>query len=457
MLESFYDRLKIEYGVCPPGCSACEQACVERRGNDLGEAGVIKAIHAETVDFHGATTCIQCSQPACAEVCPTGAIHKSKTSGIVQINKEKCVGCGLCTLVCPYGGIYYDLNKDKATKCDLCEGEPECVKACNYGVLSFAKSRTIYSCLNEDLLAPGTPLCSGCPAEFALRFVMRVLGKDAIYFDSPGCATVLMCGMGTKTSSLTYAANMQCLLGNVGATMTGVKRYYRKVGRDIPCVAFVGDGCTADIGFQSLSAAAERGENIIYICYDNEGYMNTGIQRSSTTPFRAWTKTTPVGKNQWGKGQPAKNVPLLMAFHGIRYVATATFGYLEDFVQKLLKAKSIKDGMVYIHLLSPCPAGWRFDPSDTIQVSKMAVDTNYFPLWEMEKGNWRLTYQVKNPKPIQEFTKLMGRFSHLRDEDYESLQDMVDSRLRLIERLVRISEEESNEHPAASHGVSKAR
>lgn len=435
MLQSFYDHLKIEYGTCPPDCSACEEACVKKRGSDLGEVGVIKSIHTEKAHFHGAATCIQCSQPACAEVCPTGAIHKSKTGGIVQIVKEKCIACGLCTLACPYGGIYFDLNKEKATKCDLCGGEPKCVEACQYGVLSFLKNRTIYNCLKEDLMSPGAPLCSGCPAEFALRFAMRVLGKDVIYFDSPGCATVLMDGTGVKPHALAHAATMQCLLGNVAATMTGVKRYYRKMGRDVKCVAFVGDGCTADIGFQSLSGAAERGENLIYICYDNEGYMNTGIQRSGTTPFRGWTTTTPVGKYRWGKEQPAKDVPLLMAFHGISYVATATIGYLEDFAQKLLKAKSIKDGMVYIHLLSPCPTGWRFDPSDSIQVSRMAVEANYFPLWEMERGNWRFTHRVKNPKPIQEFTRLMDRFSHLQEEDYRNIQGMVDSKLKLIERL----------------------
>jgi phenylglyoxylate dehydrogenase beta subunit len=439
MSESFYDHLKIEYGVCPPDCSACEETCLERRDGDLVGTGVIKAIHAEEVHFHGAATCIQCSQPACGEVCPTGAIHKSRTDGTVGIAREKCIGCGLCTLACPYGGIYYDSNKEKATKCDLCEGEPECVKACNYRVLSFLKSRPIYNYLHEDLLSPGASLCAGCPAELALRFIMRVLGKDAVYFAAPGCAAVLQSGTGIKTTSLTYAATVMCLMTNVPSTMTGVKRYYRKKGKDVTCVAFVGDGATADVGFQPLSGAAERGENIIYICYDNEGYMNTGIQRSSTTPLRGWTTTTPTEKNRRGKEQPSKYIPLVMAFHGIRYVATATVGYLEDFAQKLVKAKAIKDGMTYIHLLSPCPTGWRFDSSDAIEVSKWAVETNYFPLWEAESGKFRLTHQVEKPQPIREFTKLMGRFSHLREEDLEDIQKAVDSRFTMIQKLTEIS------------------
>ncbi len=404
----------------------------------MGGVGVIQALHTEEVPFHGAATCIQCSQPACSEVCPTGAIRKSDTDGIVRIAREKCVGCGLCMLACPYGGIYYDVNREKSTKCDLCGGEPECVGACPYGVLSLLKSQPIYDYLHEDLLAQGAPLCAGCPAELAQRLTMRVLGKDAVYFNAPGCATVLLTGLGINTTTLTYVACIQCLLNNVASTMTGVKRYYRKQGRDVTCVAFVGDGATADIGFQALSGAAERGENIIYICYDNEGYMNTGIQRSSTTPLRGWTATTPVGTRRWGKDKPSKFVPLLMAFHGIPYVATATIGYLEDFVEKLLKAKTIKDGMAYIHLFSPCPTGWRFDPSDDIRVSRMAVETNYFPLWEAESGKFRLTHQIANPKPVQEFTKLMGKFSHLREEDIAEVQKLVDSRFTMIQKLTEL-------------------
>ncbi len=426
-MRAFYDTLKLEYGSCPPDCAACVEACVEERKEDMWGEGSIKLIHAPEFGFHGAITCIQCSQPACKEVCPTGAIQKSEIDGVVRIEKGKCVGCALCTLVCPYGGVYYNTVRNKAFKCDTCGGEPKCVDACEYGILSFTKTRQVcgYLC-HEDVFVPGVALCPGCSVELAIRFAMKILGKEALLFTSPGCAPLLV-GRFERVAL--------CLMTNVASTMTGVKRYFRKVGRDVVTVAFAGDGTTCDVGFQPLSGAAERGENVIYICYDNEAYMNTGIQRSSTTPLRAWTTTTPLGKTRKGKQQAPKYLPLIMAFHGISYTATATVGYLDDFAQKITKAKEVKDGMSYIHLLSPCPTGWRFPTESTIEVSRKAVETNYFPLWEAERGKFRLTYQVRTPKPIQEFTKLMGRFSHLTEEDLVELQELVNSRFATIKGL----------------------
>jgi pyruvate/2-oxoacid:ferredoxin oxidoreductase beta subunit len=200
-------------------------------------------------------------------------------------------------------------------------------------------------------------------------------------------------------------------------------------------VAFLGDGATADVGFQNLSGAAERGENLIYICYDNEAYMNTGVQRSGTTPRSTWTFTTPVGPKRRGKEQPTKYMPLIMALHGVPYVATAAISNLEDYATKLSKAISIKDGMAYIHLFSPCPTGWRAPLDMTVELSRMAVETNYFPLWEMEHGKYRLTYEVKNPKPIQEYTKLMGRFAHLTKPELESFQQAANERFDFIKSL----------------------
>jgi pyruvate/2-oxoacid:ferredoxin oxidoreductase beta subunit len=217
--------------------------------------------------------------------------------------------------------------------------------------------------------------------------------------------------------------------------MTGVKRYYHKIGRDVKVVAFCGDGATADVGFQNVSGAAERGENLIYICYDNEAYMNTGIQRSGTTPQHTWTLTTPVGSTRRGKEQAAKYMPLIMALHGIPYVATAAISHLEDYAAKIAKAVEVKNGMAYIHLLSPCPAGWRAPIDMPIELSRMAVETNYFPLWEMEHGKYRLTHEVKKSKPIEEYTKLMGRFSHFTKEELEGLQQTVNSRFNFIKKL----------------------
>ena len=329
--------------------------------------------------------------------------------------------------------------KGKAFKCDTCDGKFKCVEACDHEALSLVKSRPVHDYLHEDLVTSGNTFCLGCAADLAFRFMMRVLGKGCVVFGAPGCAGTVTGGM--MQMMPTKAAGVFCLMTNVPSMMTGVKRYFRKKGKDVTCVAFVGDGATADVGFQPLSGAAERGENLLYVCYDNEGYMNTGIQRSSTTPYGGWTTTTPAMGQAKGKERPSKNVPLIMAAHGVPYVATASPAHLEDFAKKLLKAKAVKDGLAYIHVFSPCPTGWRVSPDRVIDICRMAVATNYFPLWEMERGAWRLTYPVSNPKPIQAFTELMGRFSHFQKEEYEELQEIVDSRLRLIQGQVRLSDE----------------
>lgn len=357
---------------------------------------------------------------------------------MVRINEDKCVGCGLCTLACPYGGIYYNPESGKPVKCDMCNGEPKCVAACPYHVLSHVKNSSIMSYFQvEDLLSHGTILCPGCPAEMALRLTLRVLGRNTILFGAPGCLTSTIVGEGTKIGTQLAAA--ACLLGNAASVMTGVRRYYKHIGRDVNLVSFVGDGATADIGFQVLSGAAERRENFIHICYDNEGYMNTGIQRSGTTPYGAWTNTSPVGKVDHGKEQPGKNMPLLMLFHSVPYVATATITFLEDYAQKLVKAMQVKDGLAYIHLWSPCPTGWRASQDSAIQISRLAVETNYFPLWEAEHGKIRITHQVSNPKPVSELTRLMQKFSHLSEQELAELQQLVNDSFTSLKNLASIS------------------
>jgi len=221
--------------------------------------------------------------------------------------------------------------------------------------------------------------------------------------------------------------------------MTGVYRYYRHIGKDVNLVAFVGDGALADVSFQQLSAAAERGEQLTIICYDNEGYMNTGVQRSSTTPPGAWTNTSPVGKKQRGKLQNSKYMPLIMVDHDIPYVATANPAYLEDYAQKLTKALNTKNGLSYIHLFAPCPTGWRFPTDRGIEISQAAVWTNYFPLWECAAGKLSFTTEMRSPKPIYELTRLMGKFSHLNKDEITQLQLSVDKRFAKIKALASIT------------------
>lgn len=291
----------------------------------------------------------------------------------------------------------------------------------------------------EDQFAKGTTFCAGCPAELTLRIVPRVLGKDIIMVGTPSCSAPVLHGQNIGAwHKLAYLA---CVMTGVASSATGLARYYRKVGQDVTIVCFTGDGDASDVGFQPLSGAAERNENFIYICYDNEGYMNTGNQRSGTTPLGAATSTTPVGVAQKGKGMVAKNLPLIMAMHPVAYVATATLSNIEDYAKKLLKAKEKKnEGFAYIHVFCPCPVGWRTATDAAIEICRAAVRTNYFPLWEAENGKFRFTHKVANPKPIQELTRLIGKFAHLKDEELAHFQQVVNERYELIKTLCEASE-----------------
>ncbi len=430
-MKAFYPTLKIEETLCPAGCLRCQETCLDKN-RDRGSSG-IKAVHLPDAGVHRAVTCNQCGEPACEEYCPTGAITKDVDDGIVRINRDKCLGCGLCSSVCPYGGIQYNAEIGEPFKCDLCNGEPQCVEACPEGIVQLLKSREVVQHFKKDQLGMGTPMCWGCPAELSLRFTLRVLGEDTVLFGAPGCCALLICGMGTQATCgvPTHMTNMT----NLPSTAAGFKRYNKKIGKDIKVVCFAGDGCFADVGFQPLSGAAERGENIIVICYDNEGYMNTGIQRSGTTPYMGWTTTTPVGVAKKGKETPPKNLPLIMDDHDIPYVATATVGYPEDYIKKLNKAMAVKDGLSYIHLFSPCPTGWRATTDSGIDICRLAVETNFFPLWEFERGTYRFTHTVEKPKSIVEYFKLMKKFDHLDEGDVEEIQQLVNRRFGTVKAL----------------------
>jgi len=290
----------------------------------------------------------------------------------------------------------------------------------------------------EDQFSGGLSWCAGCVMELTARFIPKILGKDIVLVGCPSCSAVVLYGQNAGTwHKLAYYS---CLMTGVASSATGISRMLRRTGNDATVVCFTGDGCAADVGFQPLSGAAERNEHIIYICYDNEGYMNTGYQRSSTTPYLASTSTTPTGIASKGKPTPAKNMPLLMALHGVPYVATATLSNLEDFAKKLLTAKEkTKEGFAYLHVFAPCVMGWRFDSSLSIQVCRTAVRTNYFPLWEAVNGKFRITQEVDNPRPVQELTKMVRKFSHLKEDDISKLQQMVDERFTFLKALCAIN------------------
>jgi pyruvate/2-oxoacid:ferredoxin oxidoreductase beta subunit len=287
---------------------------------------------------------------------------------------------------------------------------------------------------NEDQFAGGVAFCAGCVLELHARMVSKILGKDTVLVGTPSCSAPVLNGQ--NVAAWHKLGHYACTMTGVASSATGLTRSYQKAGIDATVACFTGDGCAQDIGYQTLSGAAERNEKMIYICYDNEGYMNTGIQRSSATPYGASTSTTPVGAVHKGKSTSSKNLPMVMSMHDIPYTATATLSHLEDYARKLTRAKEkAREGFAYIHVFCPCLVGWKIPMDSSIAVCRAAVRTNFFPLWECEYGEYKMTQTVNKPKPISEFTKLMGKYRHMDEEMLGKLQNIVNKRYKLIEGL----------------------
>jgi len=284
---------------------------------------------------------------------------------------------------------------------------------------------------DEELFTRGHTACAGCGAATAARNLIKVLGKDTVVV-SPACCLLIF--------SATYpliswkVPYHHVAFENTAACATGMKRALKVRGKDETTVmGIAGDGGTADIGIQALSGAAERNEDILYVMYDNEAYMNTGIQRSGSTPFGAWTTTTPVGKVKAGKTNFKKDMPQIMMAHNVPYVATASVGHIQDFINKFEKAKKIK-GFRYIQVFTPCPTGWRHDTSKTIEVAKLAVDTGMWTLYECENGKVTINRKPKGT-PVAEYLKIQGRFRHMKEPDIQKLQDWVNKKWQADEKF----------------------
>lgn len=275
----------------------------------------------------------------------------------------------------------------------------------------------------EEYMSPGHLACQGCGASLAMRLALKGLGQRTIVC-IPACCWAVIDGP-FPHSSLDIPI-YHCAFETAASSASGVRAGLDMVGDiETTVLAWAGDGGTFDIGLQALSGAAERNDDIIYTCYDNEAYMNTGIQRSSATPIGAWTTTTPV---KHYKKERKKDIIGIMAAHGIPYIATASVAYPEDMVKKFKKAREIK-GTRFIHVFAPCPAGWKSRPEDTVKLARLAVQTGYFPLYEIENGEkWTLNLKVKERKPIAEYLKLQGRFRHLKEEEIALIQQEVDAR-----------------------------
>ncbi len=279
-----------------------------------------------------------------------------------------------------------------------------------------------------DYFTYGHRACQGCGVALAVKLVTKALGKDVIVACATGCLEIISSPYPYSSWNIPWIhmafENTAAVAAGIEAALKALMRKGKLEKRDIKAVAMAGDGGTSDIGLQALSGALERGHNMIYICYDNEAYMNTGIQRSSSTPFGAWTTTSPVGKLKPGKTHWKKNMMEIADAHYIPYVATASVGYPFDLMNKLEKARKI-NGPSYIHIYSPCPTGWRTPSNVTVELGRLAVQTGVFPLYEIENGKWRITIKPKELKPVKEYLKMQGRFRHLTDEHIELIQRKV--------------------------------
>jgi len=281
----------------------------------------------------------------------------------------------------------------------------------------------------DELLLNGHVACQGCGGALAMRLALKALGENTV-ITIPACCWTIISG-----DVLYHALKVPVFhtaFETAAITASGLKAGLRMKGKaDTTVLAWAGDGGTFDIGIQALSGAAERNEDIIYAVYDNEAYMNTGIQRSSATPWGAWTTTTPV---RHPEDKPKKNIMEIMAAHGIPYAATATPAYPEDLIRKFKKAKEIK-GMRFIHILAPCPPGWKIPSDISIKIARLAVKTGVFPLYEIENGKkYTINYLPPEKLPVVEYLKLQGRFKHLKEEDVELIQKMVDENLENLKR-----------------------
>jgi pyruvate ferredoxin oxidoreductase beta subunit len=285
----------------------------------------------------------------------------------------------------------------------------------------------------EVLITGGHRMCAGCGAPVVVKMVLLASEYPVIAANATGCLEVSTCISEYTAWKIPWIHNA---FENAAATLSGVETMYRslkkqgKIDKDIKFIAFGGDGGTYDIGFQSLSGAMERGHDMLYICYDNGAYMNTGIQRSSATPIGADTTTCTVGSANPGKVQSRKDLTKIMTAHGIPYAAQASPSHWSDLMKKVRKALDIT-GPKFMNILAPCNRGWRSRTDDAILLSRLAVETCYWPLYEVEQGRTRVTNKPREKKPLSEFLKVQGRFRHLFAPENEWLlrkaQEEVDS------------------------------
>ncbi|HOE79490.1 MAG TPA: pyruvate synthase subunit PorB [Smithellaceae bacterium] len=283
----------------------------------------------------------------------------------------------------------------------------------------------------RELLSSGHRACSGCAEVLAVRLMAKALGEDTVIASATGCMEIISSMFPTTAWQVPWIhvafENAAAVASGVEAGLKALKKKGKIDQRYVKVVGMAGDGGTMDIGFQALSGAMERGHDMIYVCFDNEAYMNTGIQRSSGTPMGASTTTAPAGKVSIGQKTWKKNMPEIMAAHNIPYVATVCPSYPLDFVRKFEKARSI-EGSSYIHCFSVCPTGWRTPTHTAVSMGRLAVEAGVFPLYEIENGHYRISPDMpKKLRPITDYFKPQGRFRHLTSDEIVMIQHRVNA------------------------------
>ncbi len=289
--------------------------------------------------------------------------------------------------------------------------------------------RTLKDLPKEELLAPGHRLCAGCTVGTTVRQILKAAGQNSIVVSATGCVEVATSYFPQSAWRVPWT---HVAFENAASVASGVQHgmaaLYRKKKSDekVNIIALGGDGGTFDIGIQALSGALERGEDFVYVCYDNEAYMNTGVQRSSATPYAAATTTSPPGKLSSGQNREKKDLMAIAVAHGIPYAATACPSYPYDLMNKTRRALDV-EGPAFLHVLTPCPTGWRFDISSGIEMGKLAVLTGLWPLYEVVDGKTKLTVQVPRREQVRKYLQVQGRFRHLKPDDVTKIQGRADA------------------------------
>lgn len=290
----------------------------------------------------------------------------------------------------------------------------------------------------KENFAPGHRACIGCGEALAVRLACKALGDDVIIANATGCMEIVSSQLPYTSWYLPW---IHTLFENTAAVASGIEAGLKVMARkgrgpavEAKVVAMAGDGGTSDIGLQALSGALERGHDFLFLCFDNEAYMNTGIQRSSATPYGASTTTSPAGRASIGQFSWKKNIPAIVVAHNAPYVATACPSYPFDLMDKVKKGLET-EGPAYVHILSVCPTGWRCLPELSVRIGRLAVETGIFPLYEVENGQYKLNFDFPKLRPIDDYLKLQGRFKHLSPDETRKIQGRVTTEYQKLKEM----------------------